>query len=74
MNKEHIFLSNGRVHIKEISGNLNSGRMVVRIAPAKIPCSARVASHHPAFMGNCPTINHMFLALSTYWVSFLSRE
>ena len=46
MNKDHIFLSNGRVHIKEISGTLNSGRMVVRIAPDKIPCSARVATHH----------------------------
>ena len=69
MNKEHIFLSNGRVHIKEISGNLNSGRMVVRIAPAKIPCSARVASHHPALMGNCPTINPSSLVLFTQKMS-----
>ena len=69
MNKEHIFLSNGRVHIKEISGNLNSGRMVVRIAPAKIPCSVRVASHHPAFMGNCPTINPSSLVLFTQKMS-----
>ena len=27
--------------------------------------SARGAFHHPAFMGNCPTISHTFFALST---------
>ena len=34
----------------------------------------RGASHHPVFMGNCPTIGHMFLALSTQWMSFPSRQ
>ena len=39
MKEDQIFLSNGRVHIKEINqwGTLNSGRMVVYIASAKIP-------------------------------------
>ena len=31
--------------------------------------SLRGASHHLAFMGNCPTISHTFLALFTQWVS-----
>ena len=31
--------------------------------------STRGASQHPAFMGNCPTINHTFLVLSTEWMS-----
>ena len=31
--------------------------------------SKRGASHHPAFMGNCPTISHTFSALSTQWVN-----
>ena len=30
------------------------------------PSSARVASHHVAFMGNWPTIIHTFLALSLH--------
>ena len=29
----------------------------------------RSASHRPAFMGNCPTISHTFLVLSTQWMS-----
>ena len=31
--------------------------------------SARGASHHLAFMGNCPIISHTFLALSIQWIS-----
>ena len=46
------------------------GRMVVHIASAKIP-SARGASHHSAFMGNCRTISHKFLVLTTQWMSSL---
>ena len=38
------------------------------------PWSARGASHHPAFMGNWPTIIHTFLALSTLWMSSPSRK
>ena len=30
---------------------------------------ARRASHNPAFMGNCLTVSHTFLALSTQWIS-----
>ena len=29
----------------------------------------RRASHRPAFMGNCTTISHTFLVLSTQWMS-----
>ena len=36
--------------------------------------SASGASHHPVFMGNCPTIGHMFLVLSIQWMSFPSRK
>ena len=51
------------------------GKIVLFIASAKIPGrSARGASHHPALMGNCPTISHTFLALSTQLVSSPSRE
>ena len=32
------------------------------------------ASHHPAFMGNCPTVSHAFLALPTQWIKSSSRE
>ena len=52
-----MFLSNGRVQIKEINQwGPNSGRMVLHITLA----ISWMASHHPAFMGNCPTISHMF--------------
>ena len=51
------------------------GKIVLFIASAKIPGrSARGASHHPALMGNCPTISHTFLVLSTQLVSSPSRE
>ena len=50
-------------------GTLNSGRMVVHIDSAKMP-QHEGASHHPAFLGNCPTITHTFLVLSTPWMSF----
>ena len=36
--------------------------------------SARGAFHHPAFMDSCPTISHTYFALSTKWMSSLSRE
>ena len=36
--------------------------------------SARWASHHPTFIGNCPIISHSFLALSTQWMSSPSRK
>ena len=39
-------------------------QIVLFIASAKIP-ERRGTSHHPAFMGNCSTISHTFLALST---------
>ena len=32
------------------------------------------ASHHPAFMGKWLTIIHMFLALSTHWMSSPSKK
>ena len=32
------------------------------------------ASHHPAFMGNWPTVSHAFLALPTQWIKSPSRE
>ena len=32
---------------------------------------ARGASHHPAFMGNCPTISHTFSAISTQCMNLL---
>ena len=32
------------------------------------------ASHHPAFMGNCLTVSHTFLALSTQWMNSPSRR
>ena len=35
------------------------GKIVLFIVSAKIR-SARAASHHPAFMGNCPNISHVF--------------
>ena len=49
------------------------GKIVLFIASAKIR-SARAASHHPAFTGNCPNISHIFLALYTQLVSSLSGE
>ena len=36
--------------------------------------SERGVSHHLAFMGNCPTISHIFFALSTQWMSSPSTE
>ena len=36
--------------------------------------SARGTSHHTAFMGNCSTISHKCLALSTQWMSSPSRK
>ena len=36
--------------------------------------SARGAFHDPSFMGSCLTISHTFLALSTKWMSSLSRK
>ena len=35
------------------------------------PWSVKGVSYHPAFMGNCPTIIHTFLALFTQWKSSL---
>ena len=52
---------------------LNSGRMVVHIDSTKMP-EHEGASHHPAFMGNCPTISHTFLVLSTQWISPLYKK
>ena len=49
------------------------GKIVLFIASIKIR-SARGASHYPAFMGNCQTISHTFLGLSTQLVSSLLRE
>ena len=43
-------------------------KIVLFIASAKAG-SARGASHHLVFMGNCRTISQTFLALSTQWVS-----
>ena len=43
-------------------------KVVLFIASAKIPVRERSISHL-AFMGNCPSISHTFLALSTQWVS-----
>ena len=43
------------------------------IASAKL-LEQEGASHHPVFLGNCPTIGHTFLALSTQWMSFPSRK
>ena len=43
------------------------------LIPLKSP-STRGASHHPVSMSNCPTISHTSLALSTQWMSFLSRK
>ena len=54
--------------INKSVGTLNSGRMVVHIDSAKLS-QHEGASHHPAFMGNCPTISHTFLVLSTQWMS-----
>ena len=34
----------------------------------------RGASHHQAFMLNCTTVSNTFLALSTQWINFPSRE
>ena len=42
-------------------GTLNSGRMVVQIASAKIPGLV--------FMANCQTNSHTFSVLSTQWMS-----
>ena len=36
--------------------------------------SKRGASHHLAFMNNCPTISHTFFALSTQWMSSPSMK
>ena len=45
-------------------------------ASTKTLDSARGESHHPAFVGNWPTIIRMFLVLSThcYWMSSPSRK
>ena len=51
-------------------GTINSGRMVVHIAAAKVP-GMRRASHRPFFMGNCPTISHAFSVLSSQWMTSL---
>ena len=48
-------------------------KIILFITSAKIP-EREGASHHPAFMGNCPAISHTFLALSTQWMSSPSRE
>ena len=62
----YIFVEwSGAYKINKSVGILNSGRMVVHIDSAKM----RGASHHPAFKGNCPTISHTFLVLSTQWMS-----
>ena len=36
--------------------------------------NTRRAFHHPAFMDSCPTISHMFSALSTKWICPPSRK
>ena len=36
--------------------------------------SARVTSHHSAFLGSRPTISHTFLALPTQWMSSPSKK
>ena len=36
--------------------------------------SARGAFHHPALIGSCPTISHMYFALPTKWMSSPSRK
>ena len=36
--------------------------------------SMRGASHHLAFMGNCPTVSYTFFALPTQWMSSASTE
>ena len=38
------------------------------------PFSVKGAFHHATFMGNWPTIIHVFLALSTQWMSFPSSK
>ena len=48
-------------------------KIVLFIASAKIP-EREGAYHHSAFMGNCSTVSHTILALSTQWVSSPSRE
>ena len=48
-------------------------KIVLFITSAKIP-EREGASHHPAFMGNCPAISHTFLALSSQLVSSFLRE
>ena len=49
------------------------GKIVLLIASAKTP-KREGACHRSAFMANCPTISHTFLALSTQLVSSPSRE
>ena len=34
-------------------------------------CIVRGASHHPAFMGNCPIISHTFSVFFNQWVNLL---
>ena len=38
------------------------------------PWGERGASHRPAFMGNWPKIIHIFLVLSTQWMSSPSMK
>ena len=65
----YIFVEWSRTYkINKSVGTLNSGRMFVRIASAKVP-QYEGASHHTVFMDNCPTMNHTVLALSTQWMS-----
>ena len=40
----------------------------------KNPGTLEGTSHHPAFLSNCPTISHMFLALSTKWMNSPPRK
>ena len=49
------------------------GKIVLLIASAKTP-KREGACHRSAFMANCPTISHTFLALSTQLVSSPLRE
>ena len=72
----HIFLSY-LVWVNRIRGRCSSGFSCLTPVVGALCLwlkyrSARGASHHPAFIDNCPTVRHTFLALSTQWMSSLS--
>ena len=65
---------NGGENAGNAGGNAgNWDGNVVFIALAKIS-SARLAFHHPIFMGSCPTISHTFFALSTNRILLQENE